>query len=192
MRDEDRLRRWLLLIYRVPQDPPGRRTYVWRQLKQLGAHYLQQAAVVLPDQEGMRATLETLSQKIRDFGGEASLLATTSSDLAWEHETIKRINEARDAEYAEIIENVERFEDEIRRERSKDRLSFAQLEDIEADWEKLQRWHGRVQGRDFFGTTARIATEAALERGRGSLESFADDVYAREEIDRDATTSPSG
>jgi hypothetical protein len=26
--------RWLLLIYKVPQDPPGRRTYVWRQLKQ--------------------------------------------------------------------------------------------------------------------------------------------------------------
>ena len=45
--DRQRLRRWLLLIYRVPQAPPGRRTYVWRQLRQLGAVYLQQAAAIL-------------------------------------------------------------------------------------------------------------------------------------------------
>lgn len=47
-------RAWLLLIYRVPQDPPGRRTYVWRQLKSLGAVYLQQAAVILPDRPDLR------------------------------------------------------------------------------------------------------------------------------------------
>ena len=41
--------RWLLLIYRVPADPPGRRTYVWRQLRQLGAVYLQQAAAAVRD-----------------------------------------------------------------------------------------------------------------------------------------------
>src|SRR5207249_4841485 len=49
---------WLLLIYRVPQEPPGRRTYVWRQLKQLGAVYLQQAAAILPDQPELRAAQE--------------------------------------------------------------------------------------------------------------------------------------
>ena len=39
--------RWLLLIYRIKAESSGRRTYVWRQLRQLGAVYLQQAAAVL-------------------------------------------------------------------------------------------------------------------------------------------------
>ena len=70
-------RQWLLLIYKVPQDPPGRRTYVWRQLKQLGAVYLQQAAAVLPDRPEARAALEALAGRIREFAGEGALLATT-------------------------------------------------------------------------------------------------------------------
>lgn len=178
--DIPHLGRWLLLIYRVPQDPPGRRTYVWRQLKQLGAHYLQQAAVILPDQQELRANLDALSQKIRDFGGEASLLPTVSPDLTWQQEIVERFNQARDAEYAEIVENVERFEDEIRRERSKGRFTFAQLEDIEADWEKIQRWYERIRTRDFFGAAGRHGTDEALARGQSALETFTLEVGARE------------
>ena len=67
--------RWLLLIYKVPQDPPGRRTYVWRQLKQLGAMYLQQAAAILPDRPEVQTALDTLATHIRATEGEVSLLA---------------------------------------------------------------------------------------------------------------------
>jgi hypothetical protein len=176
----EELRRWLLLIYRVPQDPPGRRTYVWRQLKQLGAHYLQQAAVILPDQEGIRTSLEALAQKIRDFGGEASLLGTASPDPTWQQETIERFNQARDAEYNEIMENVERFGDEIERERRKGRFAFAQLEDIEADCDKLQRWYARVTARDFFGASRRTEAEESLKAAQVALEAFTAEVGAHE------------
>ena len=180
------LQRWLLLIYRVPQEPAARRTYVWRQLRQLGAHYLQQAAAILPDRDGLRSNLETLSQKIREFGGEVSLLTTVSPDLAWQQDTRERFNQARDAEYAEVIENVERFEDEIKRERSKERFHFAQLEDIEAEWEKLQRWHQRVLSRDFFDAPGRRATEDALKRGQAELEVFTAEVSAHEAAETEA------
>lgn len=180
MSDTNDLRQWLLLIYRVPQEPPGRRTYVWRQLKQLGALYLQQAAVIVPDEDQLRASLEALSQKIRDYGGEISLLTTVSPDLTWQDQTIERFNQARDAEYAEIVENVERFEDEIRRERRKGRFTYAQLEDIEADCEKLQRWYARVTSRDFFVAPARAEAEAAVNAAQAALEAFTADVYARE------------
>jgi len=186
MSEGTELQRWLLLIYRVPQDPASRRTYVWRQLRQLGAHYLQQAAAILPDRDGMRSNLETLSQKIREFGGEVSLLMTVSPDLAWQQETCERFNQARDAEYAEIIENVERFEDEVRRERSKGRFTFAQLEDIEADWEKVQRWHERIRSRDFFDAPGRWATEEALKRGQAELEAFTAEVSAHEAAETEA------
>ncbi len=172
---------WLLFIYRVPQEPAARRTYVWRQLKQLGAVYLQQAAAVLPDRPASRAALEALAVRVREFEGEISLLATSSSDAVWERETIGRFNEARDAEYAELIENVERFEDEIARESRRGKFTFAELEDLEADWEKLQRWQERITTRDFFRAPGGDAATNSLARGRTALDEFTARVYAHED-----------
>jgi hypothetical protein len=175
-------RRWLLLIYRVPQEPAARRTYVWRQLKQLGAVYLQQAAAILPDEPELRAALEALAARIRKFEGQVSLLETTSPELEWEPGIISRFNQARDAEYDEVVENIERFEDEVQRESRKGKFTFAELEDIEADYEKLQRWNERIKARDFFTALGRATAEAALDRGRAALETFAEAVYEHEGV----------
>lgn len=176
-------RRWLLFIYRVPQSPPGRRTYVWRQLKGLGAAYLQQAAAILPDQPGLRTALEALAARVREFEGEASLLETRSPTAAWEAETVVRFNQGRDAEYAELVENVERFEDEIARESRKHKFTFAELEELEADWEKLQRWRERIRARDFFGASSQAEAEDALTRARSALDTFTNQVYDHEDPD---------
>lgn len=175
------LRRWLLFIYRVPQSPPGRRTYVWRQLKGLGAAYLQQAAAILPDHPELRAALEALTARVREFEGEASLLETRSPTSAWEAETMARFNQGRDAEYAELVENVERFEDEIARESRKQKFTFAELEELEADWEKLQRWRERIRARDFFETFSQAAAEDELKRARSALDTFTTQVYVHED-----------
>jgi hypothetical protein len=184
---------WLLLIYRVPQDPPGRRSYVWRQLKQLGSVYLQQAAAILPDQPGTRAALEALAERIRGMDGEVSLLRTSSPSTEWEHDLVERFNQARGAEYDEIVESVERFEDEIRRETRKGRFTFAELEESETDWEKLHRWQRSVADRDFFGAPGRATADDAMARGRRALDAFTDEVYLREnlESERSDATAPS-
>ena len=109
---QDQARHWLLLIYRIKAESSGRRTYVWRQLRQLGAVYLQQAAAVLPDRPPLRAELDRLGQRIRTAGWEASLLETTSPSAAWEDELVSRFNTARDAEYEEILDSV-RFDAQI-------------------------------------------------------------------------------
>src|SRR5919201_3742948 len=177
--------RWLLLIYLVPQDPPGRRTYVWRQLKQLGAVYLQQAAAILPDRPDLRAALEALAERIQSQEGEVSLLETTSPTETWERDLVERFNRARDEEYAEVVENVERFEDEIRRESRKGKFTFAELEDSESDWDKIERWQARVVARDFFGAPTRAEADAALERGKEMLAEFAAAVYRHEGVQAD-------
>jgi len=176
-------RRWLLLIYRIQAESSGRRTYVWRQLRQLGAVYLQQAAAILPDKPELRVELDRLDERIRNAGGEASLLETASPNKAWEDGLIARFNAARDAEYEEIGESVERFEDEIRRETRKKRFRFAELEEGEADWEKLQRWFARLSERDFFGATGKAGAEEALARGRALLDDFTQEVYRLEGLD---------
>lgn len=186
------MRRWLLLIYRIKAESSGRRTYVWRQLRQLGAVYLQQAVAVLPDRPELRGPLDQLGQRIRSSGGEASLLDTVSPSPTWEEELVTRFNAARDAEYEEVVESVERFEDEIRRETRKKRFRFAELEESEADWEKLQRWFGRLSERDFFGAPARVAAEEALARGRALLDDFTQQVYRQEGLEPRARTRHPG
>ena len=182
----DEGRRWLLLIYRIKAESSGRRTYVWRQLRQLGAVYLQQAAAVLPDRPELQAELDRLGQRIRSSGGEASLLQTVSPTPAWEEDLVARFNAARDAEYEEILDSVETFEDEIRRETRKKRFRFAELEEGEADWEKLQRWFARLTERDFFGAPGRAPAEEALARGRRMLDDFTQEVYRAEGLQPDA------
>jgi len=98
-------RRWLVLIYRIKSDSSSRRTYVWRQLRQLGAVYLQQAVAVLPDRPELRTGLDQVGGRIRAGGGEASLLETASPSAAWEAELVARFDAARDAEYEEIVES---------------------------------------------------------------------------------------
>jgi hypothetical protein len=179
--------RWLLLIYRIKAESSGRRTYVWRQLRQLGAVYLQQAAAVLPDRPELRTELDRLGQKIRSTGGEASLLETVSPSRAWEDDLVARFNAGRDAEYEEVIDSVERFEDEIRRETRKKRFRFAELEEGERDWEKLQLWFARLIERDFFGAQGRAGAEEALAHARTLLEGFTREVYRVEGLGGGAT-----
>jgi hypothetical protein len=176
-------RRWLLLVYRIKSESSSRRTYVWRQLRQLGAVYLQSAVAVLPDRPELRRELERLGARIRSAGGEVDLLETTSPSAAWEVQLVARFNAARDAEYDEILDSVEGFEDEVRRETRKKRFRFAELEEGEADWEKLQRWFARLTERDFFGAAGRAGAEAALARGRAVLDEFTAEVYRAEGLE---------
>jgi hypothetical protein len=145
---------------------------------------------VLPDRGELRAGLDQLGGRIRAGGGEASLLETVSPSATWQAELIERFNLARNAEYDEVIESVERFEDEIRRETRKKRFMFAELEESETDWEKLRRWFARLTDRDFFGATGRAGAEAAMDRGRALLDAFTTEVYRREGLDAESPTVP--
>ncbi len=180
-------------IYRIKSESSSRRTYAWRQLRQLGAVYLQQAVAVLPDRPELRRELDRLGLRIQGGGGEASFLETTSPTPAWEAELVARFNAARDAEYEEgLLDSVEGFEDEIRRETRKKRFRFAELEEGEADWEKLKRWFARLTERDFFGAEGRMGAEEALARGRALLDTFTTEVYRAEGLEPAATDDRRG
>ena len=65
---------WLALSYTVPINPSKARVYVWRKLREFGAEYLKQSVAVLPNTAQNLENLTKLSQRIRQQGGEASLL----------------------------------------------------------------------------------------------------------------------
>ena len=62
---------WLLLVYRVPSEPASKRVSVWRDLKRLGALYLQQCVCLVPHTETLATALDRVHSKIVEDGGEA-------------------------------------------------------------------------------------------------------------------------
>jgi hypothetical protein len=176
-------RQWLLLIYKVPQDPTRFRTYLWRQMRMLGALNLQQMVCLLPKTPDLESEFMRLAYKIEEFGGEANLLTITSPNKEWEDRIIAGFNATVDEEYAEIAENEERFQDEIRRESRKQKFTFTELEDMEADREKISREMAKVQARDFFGSLGRLKAESQMAESRKLFEEFSRKVYAREGVE---------
>lgn len=176
------LRAWVLLIYRLPTDPASARSTIWREARRLGALSLQHAVCLLPRCEANVAGFTRLAQRVEEYGGEASLLETRSPDDTWETRTIGRFNAARDEEYEEVIDEAERFREEIDRERRKGKFTFAELEDEESNLERLRRYLGQVQGRDTFDAGARPRAEAEVARCAEVLQAFEQEIYEHQEV----------
>ena len=170
-------RSWLLLIYQLPKDASSGRTAIWRQVRRLGALSLQHAVCLLPLSEDSRAAYEHLARRIEEYGGEASILETTSPSEVWHKRTVSRFNAARDEEYEEVVDETERFREEIERERRKGKFTFAELEDEESNLERLRRYLAQVEARDAFGAKGRAKAAAEVERCAEVLEAFAQEIY---------------
>ena len=122
---------WLQVVYRVPAEPSRKRTYVWRQLRGLGAVYLQDACCVLPRTPEAEQGLAEVAAKVREFGGEATLFSLSPAEPGWNERLEAAFNRARDEEYRELLNTVERLEDELARETRKGKFTFAALEEVE-------------------------------------------------------------
>src|SRR5579872_2493237 len=66
--------RFVLLAYRMPAKPTAGRVAVWRNLKKIGAVYLQDSACVLPDTAAQRRELARILERIDVDGGRYHLL----------------------------------------------------------------------------------------------------------------------
>lgn len=185
---DDTARQWLLLIYKVPQDPTRFRTYLWRQMRTLGALSLQQMVCLLPKTPDHESEMQRLVAKIEGFGGEAHVLTFTSPSKEWEDRIITRFNATVNEDYAEVAENEERFQDEIHRETRKEKFTFVELEDMEDDREKINREMARVQARDFFGAPGRSEAEAQMAETAKLFKEFSRKVYAREGVEEPVDT----
>ena len=96
-------RSWLLLIYQLPKGASSARTAIWREVRRLGVLSLQHAVCLLPFLENNRAGYERIARRIEEYGGEASILDTTSPTDAWHERTVSRFNAARNEEYEEVV-----------------------------------------------------------------------------------------
>jgi hypothetical protein len=170
---------WLLLTYRLPSEGSSARVAVWREVRRSGALHLQQSVVAFPDAEPFTRAVERLRTLVAEVGGETlvvrgePLAATDDGRLAdaW--------NEARAADYGELVSECEKFLAEIEHEFEIEKFTLAELDEEESALERLQRWHERIAARDVHGAPRADEARAALERASEALARYSTAVFER-------------
>ena len=177
---------WLVFVYRVPVEPSSTRVSVWRDLKRIGALYLQQCVCILPARPELRAALTSVREKIQRLGGSVNLFDVPRLPEADAAALVDGFRALVTQQYAEIVEECEtKFVKEIGFEHFRQNYTFAEAEEIEQDLEKIRRWYERVQTRDWFDAAGRSDVEAWIARCEFLLGEFYDAVHARAAADGD-------
>jgi hypothetical protein len=158
--------RWLLVSITTGADA-SLRVHVWRQLRKLGAVYLQNSVCLLPEVGAVPQTVQRLAARVNGAGGKARILHTAFVDAAEQAGIVAEQRADRDAEYGEVMERTPAFLAEIAQETAGGRATYAEVEESEADLERFEKWLASIAARDYFlaggGQAAREAVQACRE-----------------------------
>jgi hypothetical protein len=168
---------WLLLTYRLPSGESRERVAVWREVRRSGGLHLQQSVVAFPDVDPFRDAVERFRLLVAELGGQTLVLRGEPLAQADAERLASAWEEARRAEYGELKAEGEKLVAEIDREFAKEKFTLAELEEEEAELEKLERWHERIRARDVFGSEASDEAQQALARAAEAVERFSAAVF---------------
>ena len=191
--------RFLVLTYRMPAKPTAGRVAVWRNLKKIGAVYLQDSVCVIPDTAPLRRELAAVLQRIDDGGGRYHLLPLRKLPADEEQKLVALFVDQASQHYQEIVENCEiNFVKEIEFERFRKNFTYEEAEEIRMEFEKIETWFERVQERDWFSAPNRDEAKKWLAKCEAMLEDFESTVFevkgtdAQEPSVAPKTASPRG
>lgn len=171
---------WLLVTASSAGASDSLRVAIWRKLRSLGALYLHHSVCVLPARPDVERDIRRLVDRVRANGGAARVLRITFDEGDEEAQLVSELQAARDDEYGEVLERVPAFLDELRSERDRDRATYEEVEESEADLERFRAWLAKIDRRDHFGAPRRAEAHAAVERCARALEAFESEAFARD------------
>jgi len=172
-------RRWIVISYNLPTEPSRHRVSVWRALKKLGVINIQQSMWVLPYNEENYAALVKISEDIEMNNGEALLMDCSFFDEKHEEKIIITLNQVRDEEYKEFIDECGKYLMELEKEIRIEKFTFAELEEEEEEWNKLVSWHAKIAARDAFQAPAGQQAMKMLIEIQQAFEKYSEMVYEK-------------
>jgi hypothetical protein len=155
---------------------------LWRRLRAAGAASVLNGAWILTVTDEHKLLYAQLVEMVRAQGGSATVFATAATSDEEERAIVARFQADRAREYDEFAERSGEFLAEIEKETRRRKFTFAELEEIEDDLDKLSTWLSKIKARDFFPDARMQQANETLETCGTALRTFADAVYAQEGI----------
>jgi hypothetical protein len=137
------------MSYRLPREPSGPRTTLWRRLRRLGVAQLSDGLVALPADARTREALEWLTDDVLAADGTAGLWVARPATLAQERDLATGMSAARAQEYRELATSARAAATADLQERAR------VLRRLRSEWRAIDR-------RDFFPPPDREVASAAL------------------------------
>src|SRR5260221_12458757 len=136
---------WRVLLYALPTARGTTRVSLWRKLKKFGAMPLKTSAYVLPDEAAHYERFQWLAKRVRDDGGEATLIRAKEIEGLPHEKVMQLFNDERGRDYEQITGSVREFFGRNKRHRT---------ESAGAELEKLERRFREIQEIDYFDCPA--------------------------------------
>jgi hypothetical protein len=174
-------RDWLLITVSTPSGGSSTlRVYAWRNLRSLGAYYLQQSVCLLPATPKTRRAGARLVTRLRAEGGHGEMLRIHLTDAKQEAAVIDAIQRERTDEYHELVESTQQFHDELQLERRRGRTTYTELEESDANLARHQKWLAAIRSRDYFDAPGGQDAAAAVTSCEEALAQFESDALSAE------------
>ena len=173
-------RDWLLITVSTPGGSSTLRVYAWRNLRSLGAHYLQQSVCLLPATPKTTRAAARLVTRLRAEGGNGEMLRITLTDHRQESAVIDAIQRERTDEYREVVERTRQFHEELQLERRRGRATYTELEESDADLARYQKWLAAIRARDYFDAPGHDEAAAAVASCEEALARFESEALSAE------------
>jgi hypothetical protein len=174
-------RDWLLITVSTPRGGSSTlRVYAWRNLRSLGAHYLQQSVCLLPATPKTTRAAARLVTRLRAEGGHGEMLRIRLTDSKQEAAVIDAIQRERTDEYHEVVERTQQFHEELQFERGRDRTTYTELEESDADLARHQKWLAAIRARDYFDAPGSQEAAAAVTACEEALAGFESEALSAE------------
>ncbi|MCT9871786.1 Chromate resistance protein ChrB [Paenarthrobacter aurescens] len=167
---------WLLVLVQVPAQPSRYRVAVWRELRRIGAVPLSPGTWVLPSHPAFEEGLARAEELVAKGRGSWTLVDAAPRNLG--ADTFRSAYEAaRLEEWAEFMADCGKFEQEIAKEISREKFTFAELEEEEQSLERLRRWFRELKSRDVLHLPQAGEASDQLAGCTAALEGYAAMVY---------------
>ncbi|MBT2588014.1 Chromate resistance protein ChrB [Arthrobacter sp. ISL-95] len=167
---------WLLILVQVPAQPSRHRVAVWRELRRIGAVPLSPGTWLLPAHPAFDDGLSRAEALVAKGGGSWTLV--DAAPRAQGAITLRHAFEAaRLEEWKEFTADCGKFEQEIAKEISREKFTFAELEEEEQSLERLRRWYRELKSRDVLRLPQAGDAAGHLARCIEALEGYASLVY---------------
>jgi hypothetical protein len=174
-------RDWLLITVSTPSGSSSTlRVYAWRNLRSLGAHYLQQSVCVLPATPKTTRAATRLVTRLRAEGGRGEMLRIQLMDARQEAGVIDAMQRERTDEYHELVERTQQFHEELEQERRRGRATYTELEESDVDLARHQKWLAAIRARDYFDAPGGEEAAAAVASCEEALARFESEALSAE------------